>query len=108
MWSTFCAAPCHERTLRFLIDYRCVMINIERKLGGIVEPFDQKDGIDLGKRRANASGVRFRLTDYHWLLGQKVIIESDTKKQVEQFSNLQSGNQLKRSPAMGVGCARAL
>jgi len=37
-------------------------MNIERKLGKIVEPFDQKDGLALGERQAKASGVRTRLT----------------------------------------------
>jgi hypothetical protein len=36
-------------------------MNIERKLGKIVEPFDQKGGLVLGGRQAKASGVQTRL-----------------------------------------------
>jgi hypothetical protein len=38
------------------------MMNMERKLGKIVEPFDQKEGLDLGKRQAKTSRVQTRLT----------------------------------------------
>jgi hypothetical protein len=41
--------------LRFLIDCWCVMINIEKKPGTIVESFDQKDELDLGERQAKTS-----------------------------------------------------
>jgi len=38
------------------------MTNMETKLGEIVEPFDQKEGLDLGKRQAKTSRVQTRLT----------------------------------------------
>ena len=37
------------------------MMNMERKLGEIVEPFDQKEGLDLGKRQAKTYRVQTRL-----------------------------------------------
>ena len=37
-------------------------MNMERKLGEIVEPFDQKEGPDLGKRQAKTYRVQTRLT----------------------------------------------
>jgi len=68
--------------LRFLIDYCCVIMNIERKLGKIVEPFDQKDGPDLGERQAKTYGVRTRLTSPS--MGQIVSIEKSPKRNVER------------------------
>jgi len=38
------------------------MTNMERKRGKIVEPFDQKDRLDLGERQAKTSRVQIRLT----------------------------------------------
>jgi hypothetical protein len=38
------------------------MMNMERKLGEIVEPFDQKEGLDLGERQAKTCRVQTRLT----------------------------------------------
>jgi hypothetical protein len=35
--------------LRFPIDFSGVTMTMERKLGEIVEPFDQKDGLELGE-----------------------------------------------------------
>jgi hypothetical protein len=64
------------------------MMNLERKLGKIVEPFDQKDGLDLGGRPAKASGVRTRLTSP--AMGQKGCIEKGAKKHIENSFNLQS------------------
>jgi len=38
------------------------MTNMETKLGKIVEPFNQKDRLDLGKRQAKTYRVQTRLT----------------------------------------------
>jgi hypothetical protein len=35
---------------------------METNLGKIVEPFDQKDGLDLGEQQAKTSRVQTRLT----------------------------------------------
>ena len=59
------------------------MMNMERKLGKIVEPFDQKDGLDLGERQAKISRVRIRLTSL--AIGQESQRESP-KRNVGRFS----------------------
>jgi len=78
------------------------MMNMERTLGGIVERFDQKDGPDLGERRAKTYGVRIRLTAP--AMGQIVNIEKGPKRNAERsFLMYDSENNLKRSPAVDGG-----
>jgi len=49
------------------------MMNMERKLGKVVETFDQTDGLDSDERQAKTSGVRTHLTSL--AMAQKVSIE---------------------------------
>jgi hypothetical protein len=51
-------------------------MNIEIKLVGIVEPFDQKDEPDLGERQAKTYGIRIRLTSVQAVHG----IESQNRR----------------------------
>jgi hypothetical protein len=46
--------------LRFPIDFSGVTMTMGTKLGEIVEPFDQKDGLELGERLPG------NLTVYYW------------------------------------------
>ena len=87
-----CAAPCHERSLPFLIVDCCIRMDIESKLDHIVEPFDQKDGPDLGERQAKTYGVRTLMTSL--AIGQKDSIQKSPKRNVERsVFDLQSRKQ---------------
>jgi len=67
-------------------------MNLERKLDHIVEPFDQKDGPDLGERQAKTYGVRTLMTSL--AIGQKDSIQKSPKRNVERsVFDLQSRTQ---------------
>jgi hypothetical protein len=60
------------------------MMNLERKLNTIVEPFDQKVGLALSERQVKTYRVRTRLTSP--AMGQLVSIEKSPKRSVERSS----------------------
>jgi len=83
------------------------MMNLERKLNTIVEPFDQKVGLALGERQAKTYGVRTRLTAP--AAGQKVSIEKGPKRNAKRsFLICDWGNNLKLSAAVVGGSAQPL
>jgi len=63
------------------------MMNVVRKLGTIVEPFDQEDGLDLSERQSKTNFVRTRLTSPG--MGKKVA-SRNAKATRRKVFNLQS------------------
>ena len=77
------------------------MMNMEKKLGKIVEPFDQKDELDLGERQGKTYLVRTRLTAP--AIGQKVSIEQGPKRNVERSFLICNGETILNVVARPAG-----
>jgi hypothetical protein len=81
------------------------MMNVVRKLGTIVEPFDQEDGLDLSEPQAKTYGLRTQLTSPG--MGKKVA-SRNAKQHGEKFLICNRKNDLKPRPVVVVGSAQPL